>query len=190
LPRSPEPAIPEAPPIGGRAGDAVRILGIDPGSRVTGYGVIDFAPRRVSHVASGCIYARGDDLGERLCSIHREVGVVVETYRPAEMAIEQVFMARNPASALKLGQARAAAMLAGVLRGLALNEYMPNKIKQAVVGHGHAGKQQVQHMVKALLGLAEAPPSDAADALAVALCHGNLRATRARLARAGAREAR
>jgi len=169
------------------AGATVRILGIDPGSRVTGYGVIDFTPRRVRHVASGCIYARRDDLGERLCSIHREVGALVETYAPAEMAIEQVFMARNPASALKLGQARAAALLAGVLRGLTLHEYMPNKIKQAVVGHGHAGKEQVQHMVKALLGLAEAPPSDAADALAVALCHGNLRATLARLERAAAR---
>ncbi len=164
----------------------VRILGIDPGSRITGYGIVDFAAHRPLHVASGCVKVRSEGLGDRLCEIHRAVDALVAEYRPLEVAVEQVFMHRNPAAAIKLGQARGAALVAAVGRGLELHEYMPNRIKQAVVGRGHATKEQVQHMIRVLLGLTEEPQSDAADALAVAICHGHMRETAARIARAAA----
>ena len=158
-----------------------RILGIDPGSRITGYGVIDTDGARTVHRASGRIVPPGSGLDERLRSIFEGVRQVVDEHRPEELAVEDVFVARNASSALKLGQARGAAILAGVLQGLPLFEYPPARVKQAITGQGRADKGQVQHMVRLLLGLAEAPPEDVSDALAVALCHAHSRATLARL---------
>lgn len=146
--------------------------------------MVDVTGTQVRHVECGCLKAGGDDLGERLRSIHDGVCEVVARLQPVEVAAEKVFVHRNPASAIKLGQARGAALVAGVGAGLKLFEYSPNEIKQAITGRGHAEKQQIQHMVKLLLGLAKAPASDAADALAVAICHGHIRETRIRLARA------
>ena len=165
----------------------VRILGIDPGSRSTGYGVIDFIDKRLVHVSSGCIAAQGDHLGDRLKRIFDVLSEIVTEHRPAEMAAETVFMHRNADSALKLGQARGAALLAGLTSDVPLFEYSPNQVKQAVTGRGHAGKEQVQHMVRVLLGLPRAPPRDASDALAVAICHGHVRETTSRLNRAASR---
>jgi len=165
----------------------VRILGIDPGSRITGYGIIDFHNDHARYVASGCIRIRGADLTARLRTIFEGITSIVESEGPAELAVEQVFFARNAASALKLGQARGAALMAGISRGLPLYEYSPNAVKQAVTGRGHAPKDQVQHMIKMLLCLRELPASDAADALAVAICHGHTRQTLARIAMSAAR---
>jgi crossover junction endodeoxyribonuclease RuvC len=164
----------------------VRILGIDPGSRITGYGIIDFHNDHARHVASGCIRIRGGDLTARLRAIFEGITSIVDSEAPAELAVEQVFFARNAASALKLGQARGAALMAGIAKGLPLYEYSPNEVKQAVTGRGHAPKDQVQHMIKMLLGLQELPASDAADALAVAICHGHTSQTLARIARSAA----
>ena len=175
-------------PVSGAA-HTTRILGIDPGSRSTGYGIIDSSAHRLRHVVNGCIAARGDHLGDRLRVIFDALSVIVVRYRPHEMAVEKVFMHRNPDSALKLGQARGAALLAGLTREVPVFEYSPNQIKQAVTGRGHAGKEQVQHMVKVLLGLAEAPPEDASDALGVAICHGHIRETTSRVHRAAERAA-
>ncbi len=161
--------------------DSVRILGIDPGSRVTGYGVVDTQGQRLRFVACGCLHISADDLGKRLQTIHEGVLAIVREHVPHEIAAERVFVHRNPASALKLGQARGAALVAGVGAGLPLFEYSPNQIKQAITGRGHAQKAQIQHMVKVLLRLSELPSADAADALAVAICHGHVRATRARI---------
>jgi crossover junction endodeoxyribonuclease RuvC len=169
---------------GDRPIDSLRILGIDPGSRVTGYGIVDVSGTRVRFVDCGCVNVRGDDLGERLRQIHDAVTAVVLQYAPVEVAAEKVFVHRNAATAIKLGQARGAAITAAVIAGLALFEYSPNEVKQAITGRGHAEKQQIQHMVKTLLALNRLPPPDAADALAVAVCHGHVRETRLRLARA------
>ncbi len=155
----------------------IRILGIDPGSRVTGFGVIDSDGQKSTHVAHGCIEVEPGSLAERLRHIFEGVAHVVRTYRPDEMAVELVFMYRNPDSALKLGQARGAAVVAGALAELPVFEFTPSEIKLAIVGQGRADKAQVQHMVKVLLCLAAVPPSDAADALAVALCHGHTRSS-------------
>jgi crossover junction endodeoxyribonuclease RuvC len=148
-----------------------RILGLDPGSRLTGFGVVDVVNGKGVYVASGSIQATGADLAGRLRSIFEGVAAVVNTYSPTELAVEQVFLYRNVDSALKLGQARGAALCAAVTAGLVMAEYMPSRIKQAVVGRGDASKEQVQHMVRLLLDLPAAPGPDAADALAVALCH-------------------
>ena len=164
-----------------------RILGIDPGSRVTGYGVIDSDGIRNRHVASGCIRTGDGELPERLGEIYTEVAAVVATYRPAEMAIEQVFVSKNAQSALKLGQARGAAICAAVVAGLPVAEYTPSMIKQSVVGTGGADKSQVQHMVRQILGLAQSLAADQADALAVALSHAHSNSTLRQLARAGGR---
>ena len=153
----------------------IRILGIDPGSRVTGFGVIDVAGNRISYVASGCVRTADGSLPERLKTIYEGISEVVRSYQPLEMAIENVFMQKNAASALKLGQARGAAICAVVTQAIDVHEYSPTQIKQAVVGRGHADKTQVQHMVTALLKLPEIPQADAADALACAICHSNTR---------------
>ncbi len=152
-----------------------RILGIDPGSRVTGYGVIDMDGGRAEYVASGCVQTGSGALPDRLRIIFRSVTELVTAHRPDEMAIEQVFMHRNADSALKLGQARGAAICAAVHHDLPVSEYTPREIKLAVVGKGGAAKEQVQHMIRALLRLSANPQADAADALAAALCHGNTR---------------
>lgn len=153
----------------------MRILGLDPGSRITGFGVIELAGGRNRYVESGCIRAGNGELSERLGRIHEAVRSLITDYAPDEVAVEQVFVYRNADSALKLGQARGAALCAVVAHDLAVTEYSPARIKQATVGKGNASKEQVQHMVQALLALPGRPQADAADALAAALCHANSR---------------
>lgn len=155
----------------------MRILGIDPGSRITGFGIIEQVEGRVSYVESGCVRAGDGDFATRLKTIYDGLLEIVSVYAPDEAAIEQVFMHRNPDSALKLGQARGAAICAVMSTGIDLSEYTPAEIKKATVGKGNAGKEQVQHMVQALLKLPGMPQADAADALAVALCHNHTRQT-------------
>ncbi|MCH8536387.1 MAG: crossover junction endodeoxyribonuclease RuvC [Alkalimonas sp.] len=149
------------------------ILGIDPGSRLTGYGVIQHQGSRFDYVSSGCIRLPEADLPERLKHIFQGVSEIIRQHQPTFFAIEQVFMARNADSALKLGQARGAAIVAATQFDLPVFEYSARQVKQAVVGTGAADKAQVQHMVKAILKLPGNPQADAADALAVALCHGH-----------------
>ena len=151
----------------------MRILGIDPGSRLTGFGVVHIHATQLSYVASGCVRVPRGSLAERLKTVYDGVAEVIATYAPTAIAIEKVFLARNADSALKLGQARGAAICAGVNATLEVAEYSALQIKQAVVGRGHAGKEQVQHMVQVLLNLSGAPQADAADALACALCHAH-----------------
>jgi len=153
--------------------NTVRILGIDPGSRVTGYGIIDTQGATTRYVASGCLPLGDGDFTGRLREIFVRVGDLVEEYAPSHIAIEQVFMHKNADSALKLGQARAAAICATFSGAASLYEYAAREVKQAIVGRGGAQKHQVQHMVKAILSLESAPLSDEADALAVALCHAH-----------------
>ena len=135
-------------------------------------------------VDCGTLKIRGDDLGDRLRQIYDGISTVVREHAPREIAAEKVFVHRNPSSAIKLGQARGAAIVASVSAGLSLSEYSPNEIKQAITGRGHADKQQIQHMVKVLLALTKMPSNDAADALAVAICHAHVRESRMRMARA------
>lgn len=151
----------------------MRILGVDPGSRITGFGLVELNRGRFQYVASGCIRTQEKEFPLRLKVIFEELGSVIREYRPGLMAIEQVFVKENVSSALKLGQARGAAICAGVTEGLSVSEYTPTKVKQAVVGTGRASKAQVQHMVSALLQLSGLPQEDAADALAIALCHAH-----------------
>ncbi len=158
------------------------ILGIDPGLRVTGFGLIAVDGRRTDYVASGCIRAAGSELPQRLRIIFDGVQELIERHRPDEAAVENVFMQRNPASALKLGQARGAAICALVASDLRVYEYTPAQIKQSVVGNGAADKQQVRHMVCALLKLRGEPRMDASDALACALSHLHFSRTLARTA--------
>ena len=149
------------------------ILGIDPGSRVTGFGIINAVGSRLEYVTSGCIRLPNDELPARLKRIFDGLSEIIEKFVPQEMAIEQVFMAQNAGSALKLGQARGAAIVAGVHHSLPVAEYSARRIKQSVVGKGSAQKSQVQHMVTILLNLSTLPQEDAADALAAALCHAH-----------------
>jgi crossover junction endodeoxyribonuclease RuvC len=149
------------------------ILGIDPGSRKTGFGIINAIGSKTEYVTSGVIRIPDVELPERLKIIFNSITQIINQYCPQEMAIEQVFMAKNAASALKLGQARGAAIVAAVAQDLPVSEYEARKVKQSVVGNGAADKLQVQHMVKTLLRLPAIPQEDAADALAVALCHAN-----------------
>lgn len=152
-----------------------RILGIDPGSQITGYGIIDMDGNHATHVFHGRIQVNGDSQGDKLHLIYNQLGKLILEYNPDEAAIERVFMHRNADSALKLGQARGSAIVACVEHGIQVHEYTANQIKQATVGKGHAAKQQVQHMIKVLLCIDKVPQADAADALAVALCHGHSR---------------
>lgn len=158
---------------------AVRIIGIDPGSRHTGVGIIDVdeagASRHVFHTALNLI--DNENFAQRLKQIFDELSVIVADYAPQEAAVERVFMARNPDSALKLGQARGAAICAIVNRGIGVTEYAAREVKQAVVGNGAGDKTQVQHMVGILLKLADRLQADAADALAIALAHAHTRAS-------------
>lgn len=151
------------------------ILGIDPGSRITGYGVINQVGANSEYVASGCIRTKGETLPERLHQVFAGINQVIELYSPQTVGIEQVFMSRNADSALKLGQARGAAIVAAVSQGLEVSEYSARQVKQSVVGNGGADKNQVQHMVQSILRLDAKPQADAADALAVALCHAHTR---------------
>jgi len=151
------------------------IIGIDPGSRITGYGVIQLENKKTKYLSSGCIRTKADDVSQRLQQIYHGIREVMSQFPPAEVAIEQVFMHRNPGSALKLGQARGVAIVASSLDGVPVAEYSAKQIKQAVVGYGAADKKQVQEMVRILLKLSGVPQADAADALAVALCHAHSR---------------
>ena len=151
----------------------LRILGIDPGLRITGFGVIDKTGARLSYVTSGCIKSPGRELPERLKSILESLREVIATHRPHQVVVEKVFVNVNPASTLALGQARGTAICAAVDAGLPVAEYTALHVKQAVVGNGHAGKEQVQEMVKRLLRLSGVPSADAADALACAICHAH-----------------
>jgi len=159
----------------------MRILGIDPGSRLTGFGIIDVDKRNNHYIACGCIRTGDGDFPTRIRAIAEGIGALVERYQPEQMAIERVFLNRNADSALKLGQARGAAIAAVVMQDIPVFEYSATQIKQATVGRGHADKTQVQHMVRALLQLSEAPQADAADALACALCHSHHQQTSAML---------
>jgi crossover junction endodeoxyribonuclease RuvC len=149
------------------------ILGIDPGSRLTGYGVVRQTGQKFEYIASGCIRLTLNDIPDRLKQIFDGVSEIIQQTQPDVFAIEQVFMARNPDSALKLGQARGAAIVAAKNAGLEVFEYSARQVKQAVVGTGAADKAQVQHMIRTLLKLPGNPQADAADALAVAMCHGH-----------------
>jgi crossover junction endodeoxyribonuclease RuvC len=162
----------------------VRILGVDPGSQITGFGVVDAVGNRITAVQWGSIRTGGEH-SERLRSIFLGVGELVREYLPTEIAIEKVFMSRNADSALKLGQARAAAICATFAGDVSIHEYSARHIKKAVVGRGAAEKDQVQRMVRTILGLDEPIAADAADALAAAICHANERSLRAALVRAG-----
>lgn len=160
------------------------ILGIDPGSRVTGFGIVRMQGRQIDYIASGCIRVKEGILADKLNQIFNCISEVIHEYKPDEAAIEQVFMAKNADSALKLGQARGAAMVAMAQNALVVAEYSARQIKQSVVGTGAADKSQVQHMVTNLLGLNKTPQADAADGLAVAICHGH--AMKSALFQAGA----
>ena len=151
----------------------MRIIGIDPGTLVTGYGVIDKDGPRLSFVSAGCIRANSAaPLPQRFARIFKELCGVFDRYRPDQMAVEDLFFCKNVKSAIKLGEARGVVMLVAAERGIAVFEYAPRRVKQAVFGRGGAQKRQVQFMVKALLGMDEEPqPTDASDALALAVCH-------------------
>ncbi len=155
----------------------LRVLGIDPGSRVTGFGVVDLNGQRIGYVASGCIRTGSAALPERLRCVFEELTEIIMLHRPDEVAVESVFMHRNAGSALKLGQARGAAICAAAVREIPVSEYAPARIKRSIVGRGRATKEQVTHMVTVLLQLPSAPQADAADALAAALCHCHIRQT-------------
>jgi len=151
----------------------LRILGIDPGLRSTGFGVIEAQGARLAYVASGCVKSGAGDLAVRLKAILDGLNQVIAEHRPAEVAVEKVFVNVNPQSTLALGQARGTAICAAVLAGLPVAEYTALQVKKSVVGNGHAAKDQVQHMVRQLLALPGAPSADAADALACAICHAH-----------------
>ena len=159
------------------------ILGIDPGSRVTGYGIIKAVGNKQEYITSGCIRtAVKATLPERLEVIFQGVSQIINEFVPTEVAVERIFVARSAESALKLGQARGVAIVAAATQGLSVHEYEARKIKQAIVGGGAANKSQVQHMVMTLLKLPSKPQSDAADALAIAICHNNTKLSVDRLA--------
>ncbi|MGR9115648.1 MAG: crossover junction endodeoxyribonuclease RuvC [Gammaproteobacteria bacterium] len=158
-----------------------RILGIDPGSRITGYGVIEESLGGAKYIASGVIRVNAEYFPDRLKQIYESLVKVVELYCPEQMAIEQVFMHKNADSALKLGQARGAAICAVQVAGLPVYEYAARQVKQALVGKGNAEKNQVQHMVKILLGIQGELQIDASDALGICLCHAHYQQTGRRL---------
>ena len=147
------------------------VLGIDPGSRATGYGVIKISSHKISYVDSGCIRTSGANFAQRLLDIFNGIHELMKLHAPDEVAIEQVFMHKNPNSALKLGHARGVAMVACAAHSVSINEYSARAVKQSLVGYGGAEKSQVSDMVVALLKLSSNPQSDAADALAIAICH-------------------
>ena len=147
------------------------VIGIDPGSRFTGYGIVKMTGSDVTYIGSGCIKTGNGELASKLKVIFDAVLTLVEQYKPDCMAIEETFLSKNVQSTVKLSEARAAAIVAGANQGLLVYEYTPMQIKQSVVGYGWAKKEQVQYMIKAILHLSANPQADAADALACALCH-------------------
>lgn len=156
---------------GGRLSKISRVLGIDPGSRKAGFGIIESGRYHPNYVASGVIRVEKLTGSERLKVIFESINQIIEQYQPDIMSIEKVFVYKNPSSALKLGQARGVILCASAIHNLPIMEYTPTQIKSTIVGQGHANKDQVQFMVKNLLKLTETPQEDAADALAAALCH-------------------
>ncbi len=165
----------------------MRVIGIDPGLRITGWGVIEVVAGRIAHVANGTCRSDGADLAARLLSLHGQLTDVIQRHRPDTAAVEQTFVNRDAAGTLKLGQARGIALLVPAAAGLPVGEYAPNAVNKAVVGVGHADKRQVVHMVRLMLPGAEIAGPDAADALAIALCHAHHRQSAGRLADALAR---
>ena len=158
----------------------VRIIGIDPGLRNTGWGVIEAEGTRLSYVADGSVHSDADaPLASRLLQIHTQLAEILQRYAPDEAAIEETFVNKDARATLKLGQARGAAMLAPALAGISVAEYAPNVVKKSVVGAGHAEKDQVKHMVKVLLPRAELNTADSTDALAIAICHAHHRGAQA-----------
>ncbi len=155
----------------------IRVLGIDPGSVITGYGLIESDGARSFHLTHGHIRVKGESFADKLGHIHAELGEIITQWQPQEVAIEQVFMSNNAMSALKLGQARGAAITAAVSRQLSVAEYAPRLVKKVVTGSGSADKQQVQTMVRALLQIVQNVQVDAADGLAIAICHAHSRKT-------------
>ncbi|MCE1237571.1 MAG: crossover junction endodeoxyribonuclease RuvC [Hyphomicrobiales bacterium] len=162
----------------------VRIIGVDPGLQRTGWGVIDVVGNRLSFVACGTITSTaGDELAGRLVELYDGLEAVIAAHGPDEAAVEHTFVNTNPTATLKLGQARGVALLAPAKAGLSVAEYAPNAVKKAIVGAGHADKEQIQHMVRILLPKATWKGPDAADALAIAICHAHHRQTLARALR-------
>jgi len=160
----------------------VRILGVDPGLARMGWGVIDMGGTRLSHVAHGVLTSDAKSgIGPRLLALHQSLSEIIARFEPVSIAIEQAFVHKDPSAALKLGQARAVALLAAARAGLEIAEYTPNHVKKCVVGAGHAGKEQVQAMVQYLLPMSRVETADAADALALAIAHAHLTGTRARI---------
>ena len=162
----------------------MRVMGIDPGLRNMGWGIIDVAGSKLSHVANGICHSEGDDLALRLCSLYTGLTAVVRTYAPEAAAVEHTFVNKDAVATLKLGQARGIALLVPALAGLTVGEYAPNAVKKCVVGVGHAAKVQVDHMVRLHLPGVVIAGADAADALAVAICHAHHLQSSGRLAAA------
>ena len=158
-------------------GASMRVLGVDPGLRNMGWGIIDAQGARISHVANGICTSRTGDLAGRLLSLHEQLSEIVARYAPDTAAVEQTFVNKDGAGTLKLGQARGVALLVPSLAGLAVAEYAPNLVKKTVVGTGHAEKDQIRAMVKVLMPRATFNTDDAADALAIAICHAQHRAS-------------
>ena len=166
----------------------MKVIGIDPGLRSLGWGVISVEGSRITHVANGQCQGTGEAMSARLLALHRALDEVLVTHAPDAAAVEQVFVNSNGAGTLKLGQARGIALLVPAQHGLEVGEYAPNTIKKSVVGVGHAAKEQVQHMVRLQLPGVQFAGPDAADALAIAICHAHHMGSAAALARAvGAR---
>lgn len=151
----------------------MRVLGIDPGLRNLGWGVIDVAGVRITHVANGVLHSEGEDLARRLCSLHAQLTDVLRLHAPETAAVEHTFVNKDAVATLKLGQARGIALLVPAQFGLEVGEYAPNAVKKTVVGVGHAAKVQVDHMVRLHLPGVKIAGPDAADALAVAICHAH-----------------
>lgn len=164
----------------------MRVMGLDPGLRALGWGVIDVAGNRITHVANGICRTGAGDLGPRLVALFEALTDIWELHQPDAAAVEQTFVNRDGAGTLKLGQARGIAMLVPARAGVQVGEYAPNAVKKAVVGVGHADKNQIAHMVRLQLPGVEIAGPDAADALAVAICHAHHARTRARVARGAA----
>ncbi|MCI4662557.1 MAG: crossover junction endodeoxyribonuclease RuvC [Neomegalonema sp.] len=162
----------------------MRVIGIDPGLRKMGWGIVDVSGSKLRHVGNGVITGTGDALSERLVALFRGLEDVLNAYSPTEAAVEHTFVNKDGAGTLKLGQARGVAMLVPGLFGLSVAEYAPNSVKKAVVGVGHAQKDQIAHMVGTLLPGTKIVNSDSADALAIAICHAYQAGSRARIAEA------
>jgi len=162
----------------------MRVIGFDPGLRRTGWGVIDVAGSRLTHVANGVCTTEGGDLALRLVRLHAEIEAVMLAHRPDQAAVEHTFVNKDAAGTLKLGQARAISLLVPAQQGVPVAEYAPNAVKKAVIGVGHADKVQIQHMVRLLLQGVDLAGADSADALAVAICHAWSAGASARMAQA------